>query len=109
MYKKGKEETVTSLKTVFASFIMALLVSCFIVGVQSCSKEAPQMDGDSVLPRKAYVPALEIYDQPSILQSLCAGEVVDTRTGVHYLVVSRDGGVAVTPVLAPDGRPAVFK
>ena len=33
--------------------------------------------------------------------------VMDTKTGVQYLIVSSANGVAVTPVLDRDGKPLV--
>ena len=50
------------------------------------------------------------YDQ-SVKSNRGVEIIVDNKTGVNYVVVSQgaNGGIGVTPLLGPDGKPIVTK
>lgn len=82
--------------------IKALFVACFLVVLGACANGASQQVDAS------YNSGFEVTgaDCSSLTSFMDTTEIVDTETGVHYLIISSrrvDGGIGITPLYNADG------
>lgn len=82
--------------------IKALFVACVLVVLGACANGASQQVEASVDSGLRVIGS----NYTSITSHIYSTEVVDTETGVHYLIISSsgiDGGIGITPMYNADG------
>lgn len=82
--------------------IKTLVIACGLLVLGACANGAPQQVEASVDSGFKVVSK----DHVSLAMGMYSTEIVDTETGVHYLIVSStraDGGIGVTPLYNADG------
>ena len=82
--------------------IKTLVIACGLLVLGACANGAPQQVEASVDSGLRVVGS----NYTSITSHIYSTEVVDTETGVHYLIISSsgiDGGIGITPMYNADG------